>query len=1103
MQKLAEICLRRPVFAANLILALVVIGAASYFRLGVDRFPSVDLPTVNVRTTLPGASPEEMETQVAQRIEEVVNTVEGIYELRSICGAGTAIVLATFNLDRDIDTAAQDVRDRVATVVRDLPRDADPPVVSKFNNDLSPVLTLALSADRPIRELTELADKLVKIPLERSTGVGEVRIVGGLERAINVWVDADRLAAYQIPITAVRNAIVRQHVDVPGGNVTEGPREQTLRTMGRITNPQEFNDLVIATINGAPVRVRDIGWSEDGTKEQRSVARLDGVPTVTLEVRRQSGANTVEVIEAARAKLSQITPQLPADVRLEIIRDQSRYIYAALHEINLHLILGSILASLVVLAFMRSWRSTIIAGIAIPASVVSSFGMMWALDFTLNSVTMLALVLMVGIVIDDAIVVLENIFRFVEEKKLRPFEAARAATAEIGLAVTATTLSLAVIFIPVSFMSSISGRFLYQFGITAAVAVMVSLLVSFTLTPMMSARLLRAEDAASGGRDVAKSRTGFYAWLDRGYTAVLAFAMRHRLLVASVAVGVMLSAIPLYGVVRQDYIPSDVDEGEFDVNVTGPEGASMASMDEVMRSIEADLRSTPGVRLVLASAGGSFLGGVNQGRAYVRIAPHDERIFSIPRLARGLVSGHPLEAFRGNYSQRDVMQEVRRRLSKYPDLRTSVRNAPSFNIGGGNFEIDFVIRGPDLPTLAAYAEQLRQRSDELGLVDADTTLKLDKPELRVEIDRARAADLGVATDDIATALRLMVGGDQRVSRFLDPAINDDYDVQLRLTEGDRNDPDTISRLYVPRAGGELVRLDNLVRFAPAQTASRIDRLDRQRQVSLRGAVAPGYALADRLAALRAAAAQLNMPAAYTTSVAGRGRELERTFTEFLWAFMLSVIFMYMILASQFESWIHPLTILLSLPVSMPFALFSLWVTGNTLNLYSALGLLVLFGVVKKNAILQIDHTNQLRAQGLNRLAAIMRANRDRLRPILMTTLSLVAGMLPLALGTGPGAEERRAVAVVVIGGQTLSLLLTLIVTPVAYSLFDDIGATARWRALASRVSVVTEPVTSSVRAFLPWPRRRSVVEGDGAAAKIEPVAEIEKKEIKIGARSGD
>ncbi len=1099
MQKLAEICIRRPVFATNIILALVVVGAASYFRLGVDRFPSVDLPTVSVRTVLPGASPEEVETQVSQRIEEAVNTIEGIYELRSISGPGVSVVIVTFNLDRDIDAAAQDVRDRVATVLRDLPRDAEPPIISKFNNDLSPVMTIALSADRPLRELTELAEKIVKRQLERSSGVGEVRLVGGLERAINIWIDAHRLAAYQIPITAVREAIVRQNADVPGGNVTAGPHEQTLRTMGRITDPKRFEDLVLATVNGAPIRVRDIGWAEDGTKEQRSLARLNGVPTVTLEIRRQSGANTIEVIEGVKARLARVQAQLPPDVRLEVIRDQSRYIYAALHEINMHLLVGSLLACLVVLLFMRSWRSTLIAGVAIPASVISTFGMMRALDFTLNSVTMLALVLMVGIVIDDAIVVLENIFRFVEEKKMRPFEAARAATAEIGLAVTATTLSLAVIFVPVSFMSSISGRFLYQFGITAAVAVMVSLLVSFTLTPMLSARLLRAEDAA-GGSGVARSRTGFYAWMERAYLTILALAMRHRLLVAAAAVLVMLACIPLYQILRQEYIPSDVDEAEFEITVTAPEGTSLAGMDEVMRMIEAEVRATPGVRLILASAGGGFLGNVNQGNIYVRLVPHEERRFSLARLWRETLRGRPPDAFRGNYTQRDVMQEVRRRLRKYRDLRISVRNIPSFNIGGGNFDIDFVIRGPDLEQLAAYAEQLRRRADELGIMDADTTLKLDKPELRVNIDRDRAAALGVSTEDIATALRLMVGGDEKVSRFLDPALNEDYDVQLRLTDGDRNDPETISRLYVPSRTGGLIRLDNLVRLVPARIASRIDRLDRQRQVSLRAQVAPGYGLADRLQALRAAAAQLNMPPGYTVSIAGRGRELERTFREFIWAFLLSVIFMYMILASQFESWVHPFTILLSLPLSAPFALLSLWATGNTLNLYSALGFLVLFGVVKKNAILQIDHTNQLRAQGMDRLSAILQANRDRLRPILMTTLTLVAGMIPMAIGTGPGAEERRAVAVVVIGGQSLCLLLTLIVTPVAYSLLDDLGATAWWRALAERVRAATEPMRRSLRVIVggrPASERPRLV-GDSSLAR-----DRRGREVEIGAKSGD
>ncbi len=1042
MQKLAEVCIKRPVFAAMLVLALVVVGAASYFRLGVDRFPSVDLPTVRVNTRLPGASPQEVEALINHRIEDALNTIAGIEELRSIATPGNSWVSATFSLERNIDVATQDVRDRVAAILRDLPREADPPIISKFDNDQNAIITIALAGQRSLRELTELADKVVKVQLERSLGVGEVEISGGLDRAINVWVDDDKLAAYQIPITAVRDAIVRQNANNPGGNVTTPQREQTLRTVGRIANPRDFDDIVVAYQRGSPIRIRDLGRTEDGTKEQRSLARLDGEPTVTLSIRRQSGANTVAVIEGVKAKLKLIQQQLPADVKLVVLGDQSRYIYEVLHEINTHLVLGSILACLVVLAFMRNWRATIIAGIAIPTSVIATFGMMWALHFTLNSVTMLALVLMVGIVIDDAIVVLENIFRFVEEKKMHPFEAARAATAEIGLAVMATTFSLVIIFVPVSFMSSISGRFLFQFGITAAVAVLVSLLVSFTLTPMMSARLLRPDDTFSGDHEDPRSRRGFYGWLDRTYTALLSFSMRHRFAVGVLALAVIASSYPLYKSIKQEYLPGNADEGEFTVSLTAVEGAGLGAMDEVTRLVEAELKQIPAVRLMLTTVGGrGLLSTPNIAGIYVQLAPHAERTFTWKRF----LSTRPLDAFKNNYSQSDIATLIRKRLKKIRDVRVGIRPISSFNTGSASVELDFSILGPDLIELNRIAEKLRALAPDLGILDADTTLRLNMPELRVEIDRARAAQLRVDTEDIATALRILVGGDQHVSRFRDPSVNEDYDVQLRLREGDRNDAPTISRLYVPKQGGGMVRLDNLVAIVPGLTASRIDRLDRQRQVSLRGAIAPGYALADRIEALRDAVVKLEMPPGYTTRIAGRGREMERTFREYIYAFTLSVIFMYMILAAQFESLVHPFTILLSLPLSVPFALLSLRLTDNTLNLYSALGLLVLFGVVKKNAILQIDHMNTLRARGMERHAAILQANRDRLRPILMTTFALVAGMLPLALGAGPGSEERRGIAIIVIGGQTLSLLLTLLVTPVAYSWFDDLGKLLVWK----------------------------------------------------------
>jgi HAE1 family hydrophobic/amphiphilic exporter-1 len=621
-------------------------------------------------------------------------------------------------------------------------------------------------------------------------------------------------------------------------------------------------------------------------------------------------------------------------------------------------------------------------------------------------------------------------------------QAAVVATRDIGLAVMATTLSLVVVFLPVSFMSSISGRFLYSFGFTAAVAILVSLVVSFSLTPMMSSRLLSQKTMAGHG----DSRVGFYGYIERAYMAMLGWSMRHRFTVAAAALAVVACTVPFYRIVKQEYIPTNVDESEFEMSIMAPEGASLSSMLDVLKHIEEDVKSLPGVEHVTMVIGSGYLQAVNMARGHVRIQDVEDRVLSPSRFLRKLWERKPGEAFQGIYSQRDVMAAIRTKMKAYPDLRVRVSNAQTLNQGSAPVDIDFIIRGPDLRELNGYSEKMRLAALEIpGLVDIDTTLRLTKPELRVTIDRERAADLGVDAADIAGSLRLMVGGDDEVSRFRDDKLAEDYDVEVRLIGADRNNADTVSKLWVPSIKSGLVRLDNVVRMKEGMAAYRIEGLDRQRQVALRANVAVGYALGDRLDEMYKAAAKLNLPAAYSTTVIGRGREFERTLIEFLLAFALSVVFMYMILASQFESLIHPVTILLSLPLAVPFGFLSLWFFKDTLNLYSALGILVLFGVVKKNSILQVDHTNNLRREGMPRLEAILQANRDRLRPILMTTLTLVAGMLPLALGTGPGAEERRSIAIIVIGGQSLSLLLTLIVTPVAYSLFDDLASLLSWR----------------------------------------------------------
>jgi HAE1 family hydrophobic/amphiphilic exporter-1 len=1060
-----------------LILAVVVAGATSYQHLGIDRFPNIDLPMIRVQTIYPGAAAAEVESEVAQILEDAVATVAGLDELRSISSDGVSMLMLTFRLDQNINVAAQDVRDAISGVLNRLPPDIDPPVVQKQDLDASPIMSLAVFGPRDTRELFFLADRFVKSTIESARGVGQVNIEGAVERAIQINVDAGKLAAYRTSIMQVHDAIVAQNAEVPGGRVDAGFRELSLRTLGRMPDSRDFNQLVVSTVDNMPVRIRDLGEAVDLTKERRTLARYNGTPAVVLQVQRQSGMNTVDVIDAVKERLDTARALLPPDVTVEVLQDQSRYIRAALHEIQNHLVSGSILASLIVLLFMRSWRSTVIAAIAIPTSIVGAFAVMKAMDFTMNNVTMLALVLMVGVVIDDAIIVLENVFRVIEEKGLAPMAATIQGTREIGLAVLATTISLVIVFLPVSFLSSVTGRLLFEFGITASMAVMISMLVSFSLTPMMCSRMLRSTarlPAGGAARAQVASRRGFYRWIEGPYMFFLRQSLRFRWVVLVIVIGVIATNVPLYHLVKQDYIPTDVDESEFEARMYAPEGVSIAAMEETINAVEPQLRAIPGVRAVLTTVGGG--GGFRSpstASMYVRLDDIETRTFSWPRLWHAALAGDPWHVLDGNYSQRDKMREVRQIIAQYPDLRTSVRNLTSFR-QGAPVDIDFVVTGPDLQTLAEFSDRLRSKVAGLpGLVDVDLTLRMDKPNLLAHIDRERAAALGVNVQEIADTLRIAVGGDDRVSRYYDARADDAYDVELRLVGVDRADTRSISQLYVramqpavrpsgtplfemaamPLISGlgfdgdssPLTRIDNVVTFEETYSPSRIDRLDRQRMAGIRANLAPGFALADRVTAVRQAVDELGLPPGYTTRVMGRARELERTLEEFVWTCALSFVCMYIVLAAQYEHLVHPITILLSLPIAVPFGLLSLWLGGETLNLYSALGILVLFGMVKKASILQIDHINQLRAAGMPRSEAILTGNRDRLRPILMTAVSFIAGMIPMLIATGPGAEERRSIAVLVVGGMALSLLLTLLAVPVIYSILDDVGRLFRRR----------------------------------------------------------
>lgn len=1061
MYWLAEVCVRRPVFALMLVAALVVSGIVAFPQLGVDRFPNMDLPQIYVSTTYVGAAAAEVESEVSSVIEDAVAAVSGISELRSIAWDGRSFVIITIELDRNIDAAIQDVRDAVAGVMRQLPPGLDPPIVKKRDLDSSPIMTLAVSGQRSSRELYVLADRYVKNVIESAPGVAEVEIAGAADRAIQIDVDAERLAAHQLSILEIKEALNRQNTEVPGGRVDEGIRERALRTLGRVSDSSDFGDLVINTTQGQPVRLADLGTVRDTTKEVRTLARMNGQPAVVLQIQRQSGENTVAVIDAVKKRLPRCRELLPDDVEATIIQDQSRYILEALHEIQRHLISGSILACITVLLFMKSWRSTLVASVAIPASIIATFAFMKWFGFTLNNVTMLALVLMVGVVIDDAIVVLENIFHCIEEKGLDPKQASIQGTQEIGLAVLATTLSLVIVFLPVSFLSSVTGRMLFEFGVTASIAILISMIISFSLTPMMCSKLLKSNSTSqkSGTIVQPRSRSGFYGVIETVYLWMLQRCLRFRWLTLTLVVLVIAANVPLLELVQRDYVPLNVDESEFEVRVEARQGANMEAMRQTIDRVEGMLHQIEGIQTSLTTLGTWSGGDINRAGIFVRLVDSNQRSFSISRLWKNLLDGTPSEAWTGNYTQREKMSEVREKLNTLPDVKISVRNLTSLR-QGAPVDIDMAITGPDAKKLLEFSAELKKRAEKIpGIVDVYATLQIDNPELLVSINRERAATLGVDVKEIAETLRVAVGGDDRVSRFFDSSAGDAYDVALRLVGMDRNDIPSISQLYVRSTGrtastdslqdtstnlsgdpkNSLIRIDNCVDFSFATSASRIDRLSRQRMVAVRGNLDTGYALADRIDALHAAVKEIGLPIGFHVEVLGGGRELDKTVDDFQWMFILSVIFMYIVLAAQFEHLIYPLVILISLPLAVPFGLISLYWGGETLNLYSALGILVLFGVVKKAAILQVDQTNALRRSGIDRHTAIIRANRDRLRPILMTTLSFVAGLLPLLIATGPGAEERRSIAILAVGGQTLSLVLTLLAIPVIYTFLDDLS----------------------------------------------------------------
>ena len=998
---LSEICVQRPVFAFMLIMFIVMLGVFSFMDLGVDLFPRTDAATVYVRVKLPGASPDEVVSQVVLPLEEAVAAISGIDEMRAMVTEGSCNLSITFVLERPISEATEDVREKVSAAIRKFPPNALPPTVAKSDPDSDPIITLAVNGNRPVREITEVADKQIRRTLETVDGVGGIDLSGGLNRQVNVFLDLDKMNAYSLSAQDIERSIRTENVETPGGRIVRGATELGVRTMGRLESVSEFGNIIVKNVGGSPLRIRDVGYAEDSMQERRGFAYYKGKPSVTLEVRRQVGANTVKVVDALRKKLEQLNASLPPGIHVDVVKEQATYIKNSVKALEEHLVIGSLLASIIVFIFIRDWRTVFISAVAIPTSILATFTVMKTLDYTLNSMTLLGLTLAVGIVIDDAIIVLENIVRYLQETDLEPMEATIQATREIALAVLATTVSLVIVFVPIAFMTGYARRYLNQFGWTMSVSILVSMLVAFTLTPALASRMLKRSNIR------AHKHSNERGFIDRSYVYMLEWSLNHKWAIGLLSIAVFAATFPLNSMVGRDWMPQE-DQNELSVFLELPEGSSLELTERTTLEIARKVQAVPGVLAVVPGTM-TMLDRVTMANITVLLDDQEKRA---PIL--------------------DMGKSIRDQFKDFPSARPRI-SYPNILGGRDSFApIRAVLLGPDLRELVRIGKLAQLAlQNEPAVTDIKVNLNLNNPELQVVIDRPLASDLGVRVSDIGGAVRLLMSGEDQISTFKEAS--EQYPVMMRLLPGQRDNPDALSRLLVPSAKQGLIRLDAIAKLEHGLGPSRVDRYNRQFGVGIYGNVPSGGSLGAAAQAASRVLNGLDLPAGYSIKFSGQVKVLDETTNNMLMAIGLASIFMYMVLAAQFESLIHPFIILLTLPLSIPFALLSLWATGRTLNLFSALGILLLLGIVKKNGILQIDYMNRLRDSGMELRAAIIEANRVRLRPILMTTFSIVAGLIPTAVGVGAGASQRSAIAVTIIGGQTLCLLLTLLIVPVSYA----------------------------------------------------------------------
>lgn len=1029
--KLADISIRRAVLASVMNLVLIVVGLLAYPKIGVDLFPSVEFPVLTVLTIYPGADPGAVEQKVIDKLEERLNTLSGLKSMRSTSLENVGQLVLEFELERNADQAAQDVRDKVSAVLPELPPDLEPPVVEKFDVGAAPIMSVTVAGPVGTRELTRIADDVIKARLQKISGVGSIDIVGGRDREVHVWMDRDRLASYGLTVSDVANALRAQNLEVPGGRVEIGDRELTVKTKGEVRSAGQLGELILTAAGGSPVRVADVARIEDGEEEARSASSVDGQPAVSLVIRKQSGANTVEVARKVKAELEAVKPQLAKGVTVGIPIDNSLFIAASIDDVKFDLLLGAILTVLIILFFLHDWRATAISAVALPTSVVATFGFVQAMGFTFNNMTMLALTLSIGILIDDAIVVIENIHRHRMMGK-GPWRAAREATAEIGLAVMAITASILAVFVPVATMKGIIGRFFFQFGLTVSFAVAVSLLVSFTLTPMLSARFLK--DHHGPANPMTRAIDAVLTGVENAYRATLKWTLSHRLVTLLAATLVFFSSIALLTKTKVEFLPPE-DRGEFLVKFELPPGGSLEATKAFGEAVAARVKAVPGVTSQFITVGGGSPPQVNAGQIHVSL---------VDRRAR-------------DFTTLEAIGYTRELIGKQDPNTVSVEVVQA--VGGGGFrsqEVQFNIRGTDYDELNAAAQKLIAKLKAAGgYADIDTTYRPGKPELSVNIDRERAADLGIPVAVVAGTVRTLVAG-EKVTEI--PMAGDRIDVRVRLEDRQRRGASDLENIQVRAASGALVPLSQVVRVEPGTGPAQIERQNRLRQVTVLANL-QGKPLGTAIAEVDAFAAEV-VPGHLTTDWVGRAQAAQESAGYMGQALILAIILVYLILAAQFESFVHPLTIMFSLPLATIGAFGALFLTDMSVNIFSMIGIIMLMGLVTKNAVLVVDYANTLRDQGHDKIEALLRAGPVRLRPILMTTAAMIFGMVPVALGRSLGGEQRAPMAVAVIGGLITSTLLTLVVVPVVYSLLDRFTK----RRIVSEETLASDTATDGVRA---------------------------------------